>query len=104
MAQGSPRMGVTQHPQPDITLQQAQSRFYAFCEARGWNGANGAELVMLLTEEVGEISKEVRYLHFNKAPDRQETLNNLGDELVDAFNYICRLANMYEIDLTAAYE
>ena len=88
----------------NLPLGELQVLFRDFCNARGWNDhITGPELMMLLTEEVGEVSKEVRNLHFNRSADRNATVSDLGDELVDAFNYICRIASLYNIDLSEAY-
>lgn len=73
------------------------------CEERGWDKRSATEKMLLLTEEVGEIAKEIRKhagVYGYKAP---EDTNDLGSELVDALNYLIDIANMFDIDLEQAF-
>lgn len=64
--------------------------------------------VMLLVEEVGEVAKEIRRLHY---ADRNPSLferaqmarEHLREELADCLAYIVKLANYTDIDLEQAY-
>jgi NTP pyrophosphatase (non-canonical NTP hydrolase) len=92
-------MGVALPQNPK--LQEAQSFIVQACKEFGFS-ANGPELVMLLSEEVGEIAKEVRRLHFQEKVT-PETRAHLGHEIVDALNYLCRIAEFHGIKLEEAY-
>ncbi len=58
---------------------------------------------MLLAEEVGEVAKEVRKIHWKQA-DEQESKQKLAHELIDVLNCVSFIANIYELDLSKAYE
>ena len=69
----------------------------------GWRTVSGPEEVMLLSEEIGEVAKEVRKLHWKQA-DEAETKQKLAHELVDVMNCIAFIANIYDLNLSKAYE
>ena len=95
-------MGIKISTNP--TLQEAQTFMQTLRETMpGWRSVSGPEEVMLLAEEVGEVAKEVRKLHWQKA-DESETKQKLAHELVDVLNYIAGIANIYDLDLSKAYE
>jgi NTP pyrophosphatase (non-canonical NTP hydrolase) len=54
-------------------------------------------LIMLLTEEVGEIATEVR-----KSWKGRGDPAHLGHELIDALTYVLRLAGHFAVDLEQA--
>lgn len=83
------------------SLNQVKSNMQNIVEALNWQGANAAELTMLLAEEVGEVAKEVRQLHFKTG---KEDTQKLAHELADVLNYVVRLAHTYNIDLDKAIE
>jgi NTP pyrophosphatase (non-canonical NTP hydrolase) len=98
-------MANPQIPQ-EVRLSAAQKFIGDFVQERiatgGWDNASGPELCMLLAEEMGEVAKEVRRLHF-KEKLKDSTPTDLSHELVDMLNYICRIANTYGLDLEKAY-
>ncbi len=58
------------------------------------------QLQILLTEEVGEVSRELRSLFTDKALN----IDHLSDELADVFVYLSALASKFDIDLERAIE
>ncbi|MHA1723558.1 MAG: nucleotide pyrophosphohydrolase [Promethearchaeota archaeon] len=53
-----------------------------------------------ITEELGEVAREINHLEGFKPRKTSETLSSLGEELADLiFSIIC-VANYYKIDLT----
>ena len=63
------------------------------------------ELFCYLTEEVGELAKEIRKNEKNMEIDKnKEYDSSLKDELADVFIYLLAIANKYEIDLFTAFK
>lgn len=67
---------------------------------------SGAEIMLALTEEIGEISREVALLEqigskteWNKSPSNA----NLAEEMIHAINLLFVLANQFDLDLSQAY-
>ncbi len=87
----------------DMTLLEMQSFSCDIVEMKGWGIATNPDLVMLLAEELGEVAKEVRRLHFGTFDDEDATKEDLSYELIDVINYVLRLANNHGIDLDKAF-
>lgn len=60
--------------------------------------------VVCLTEEVGELAKEVNHHHGPKKKKTTEDTNDLGMEIADCIVILCCLANQLDIDLDDAWE
>lgn len=61
------------------------------------------ELLCYLTEEVGELAKEIRKNESNMEVDINKNYNsNIKDELADVFIYVLTIADKYNIDLLDA--
>lgn len=61
------------------------------------------ELLCYLTEEVGELAKEIRKNETNMEVDINKNYNsNIKDELADVFIYVLTIADKYNIDLLDA--
>jgi NTP pyrophosphatase (non-canonical NTP hydrolase) len=91
-AAGAPRSLV----QPDLTLNGLVDHVEA--KRRERNFADTAErLMILLTEEVGEIATELRKQWKGKGDPRRT-----GMEIIDALTYLFRLAHQCQVDLEAA--
>ena len=67
---------------------------------------SGAEIMLALIEEIGEISREVALLEqigskteWHKSPSR----SNLAEEMIHAINLLLTLANQFDLDLSQAY-
>ncbi len=82
-----------------ITLSEIQKRLDQTCKERGWDKKSVEKVFMYLTEELGELAKEVR----NQATAGKADKEKLELELADVFNYLLEIANRYDIDLAAAY-
>lgn len=85
------------------TLSDYQAYIQQQCTARGWTDRTDTERVMMLAEEVGEIAKEVRKHSGKFGYDKPSDASELGEELVDAFNWLVDLANANDIDLETAF-
>ena len=67
---------------------------------------SGAEIMLALIEEIGEISREVALLEqigskteWHKSPSSA----NLAEEMIRAINLLLTLANQFDLDLSQAY-
>ena len=90
-------------PTSQSTMADYQAYIKAVCEARGWDKRTDIEKMLFLTEEVGEVAKEIRKhagIYGYKTPD---TPDALASELIDVLNYILDIANMHSIDLEQAF-
>ncbi len=84
-----------------ITFESYQRWFREYDEARGLNTDIPLESVAHLMEEVGEIARHVLRLEGHKALDesaRDDEIEALALELSDAFVFLTKLANAYDID------
>ncbi len=61
-------------------------------------------LVVRLTEELGEVAREINHLYGEKPKKPEEAEGNIGLELGDMLFVITCLANRLEIDLTEAFQ
>ena len=63
------------------------------------------ELFCYLTEELGELAKEIRKCEKNMDMDLNKTYNScLEHELADCFIYLLAICNQYNIDLFKAFQ
>jgi NTP pyrophosphatase (non-canonical NTP hydrolase) len=90
---------LPEHP----TLKDLQHYIDEVCKERGWVKDSYAEKFLLFTEEVGELAKAMRReagLYEEKAKQQQ---SELAEEFADVLSYLLDLANLYQIDLEAAF-
>jgi len=52
-----------------------------------------------LTEETGEVARELNHLHGTKKKKSSEEVKELGDELTDVVFTVCCIANAHDINL-----
>lgn len=57
-----------------------------------------------LTEEVGELAREINHRYGSKPKKASEAEQDIGEELADILFVIITIANEQKIDLTAAFE
>ncbi|EJR1551709.1 nucleotide pyrophosphohydrolase [Enterococcus faecalis] len=57
-----------------------------------------------LTEEVGELAREVNHYYGEKQKKADEKPNTVSEELGDVFFVLISMANSLEIDLTEVFE
>ena len=62
------------------------------------------ETLARLSEETGEVARELNHQFGPKKKKISESNNNIGDELADVIFTICCLANSLEIDLDKAFK
>lgn len=85
------------------TLADLQQFIAAVVHEKGWDVRTPAELMLMLTEEVGEVAKAVRK-ESKLGYDKPETTDHLGEELADVLNLTADIANHFNIDLEQAFQ
>ena len=83
-------------------LNAIQKYITKMMEVNGFNNTP-LELLCYLTEEVGELAKEIRKNESNMEMDiNKKYSSNIKDELADVFIYVLTIADKYNIDLLDA--
>ncbi len=85
------------------TLSDYQQLIGIMCKQHGWDKNTTSDVFLLLTEEVGEVAKEIRRLSNFKGQNKTGDVEALSHELADVLNYLFEIANRFDIDLEAAY-
>jgi len=62
------------------------------------------EILARLTEEVGELAREINHLYGPKKKKENENTKELSDELGDIMFTVCCLANSKEINLDESFQ
>lgn len=100
---------------PPLSLQQAaaMSAYQGYIKQleahHGWTDVSLIENCFLMGEEVGELFKAVRKVNrfYDQADapatERSELVANVGEEIVDVFNYLIAIANRLDIDIERAF-
>ena len=84
------------------TLKELQEYYKQKAKERGFSKETPQDIVLLLTEELGELARAVRKKMGIKI-DTKTRIPELEEELADIFIYILHLANQLEIDLQEAF-
>lgn len=85
------------------TLKDLQQHLDELCKEKGWDKNSVSEVFLLLTEEIGELAKEVRKQIGLQGKTHEKSHEELKHEFADVFNYLLELANRFDVDLTEAY-
>jgi len=88
--------------QSQPTLANLQQFIEDTVTERGWT-RSPAELMLLLTEEVGEVAKAIRK-EMELGAKKPENTDHLAEELVDVLNYVLDIANRYDIHMEHAFQ
>lgn len=73
-------------------------------KTRGFDNETPQDILLLLTEEVGELAKEIRKSTHIKLDSNQSRTQNLDKEIADVFNYILALCVATDVDLFEAFK
>lgn len=57
-----------------------------------------------LTEEVGELAREINHYHGEKQKKKSEEEKEISEELADVLFMVITMANSLDIDLTEAFQ
>lgn len=88
----------------DSSLREIQEYAKKMIMARGFEEETPQDILMLLTEELGELAKEVRKTTKVKMDKNASRTTNLGNEIADVFNYLLALCVAEDIDLLQAFK
>jgi NTP pyrophosphatase (non-canonical NTP hydrolase) len=101
LVQGFDDVPVKLQPDPGRALTALQRYYGRIAERRGWADESPRDILLLLTEEVGELARAVRK-EAGLSRDGEYPRSAVGDELADAQLYLVHLANSLGVDLSAA--
>lgn len=89
-----------------VTIRQIQDQARELKKANGWQGISPEQRLLYLNSEVGELSREVLRLTDVNESDaaKAEARANVGYEIYDCVWNLCDLANLFDLDLEAAFE
>lgn len=87
------------------TLEDLQKYTENMVNARGFQNETPQDIMLLMTEEVGELAKSVRKttnikMDINKDNDKYD----LKGEVIDVFNYLLAMCRVFDIDLLEAFK
>lgn len=88
------------------SLNELQEYINKMIEIRGFSGQTPEEIMLFLTEEMGELAKEVRKsrkykIDINKKENKELDIDG---EIADVFIYILSMCNILNIDLLQAFK
>lgn len=86
------------------SLKDLQNYTKNMIKTRGFDNETPQDILLLLTEEVGELAKEIRKSTHIKLDSNQSRTQNLDKEIADVFNYILALCVATDIDLFEAFK
>ncbi len=86
------------------SLRDFQKYIEKMIKKRGFDNETPEDVVLLLTEELGEVAKEVRKSTDIKMDINSSRTQNLDKEIADLFNMLMSLCVVTKIDLFEAYK
>jgi len=91
-------------PMKTSSLTQLQQQLREFARERDWEQFHSPKnLCMALTVEAGELQEIFQWLTDEQSRNPgEEQLRMAGEEMADVFLYLCRLADVLDIDLLTA--
>ena len=84
------------------SINDVQEYINKMIEERRFSNETKQDVMLLLTEEIGELAKEVRKSTNIKLDENDSRKENLSDEIADVFMYIlamCRVSNVNLLDV-----
>lgn len=84
------------------TLADYQKLIKRLIVERGYNEETVPEVLMLLTEEIGELAKAIRKLNGQKT-HQDSKVHDVAEELADCFWLLIDISNRLNIDLEQAF-
>lgn len=88
------------------SLKDLQKYVNEMKEIRGFSKETAQDVMLFLTEEMGELAKEVRkYRKFKMDVNKMENMQlDLEGEIADVFIYILSMCRVMDIDLLEAFK
>lgn len=87
-----------------MTLSEAQQKVDEWIKTYGVRYFSELTNMAILTEETGEVARLIARRYGDQSFKKEETSDNLGDELADVLWVLICLANQTGVDLTQAFE
>jgi len=88
-----------------LTLKEIQDYVRHMVKLRGFEEETIENVLLLLTEEVGELARAIRnFLGLKTTRKRSNIREHLGEELADCLIYLLDIANLANIDLEDAFK
>ena len=84
------------------SLSDIQEYINKMIEERGFDKETKQDVMLLLTEEIGELAKEVRKSTNIKMDEKQSRQEKLSDEIADVFMYVLAMCRVANVDLLEA--
>lgn len=84
------------------SLQEIQTYINKMIEERGFDKETPQDVMLLLTEEVGELAKEIRKTTQIKMDVNKSRTTDVSGEVADVFMYILSMCRVMNIDLLEA--
>lgn len=86
------------------SLKDIQDYVNEMIATRGFADETLKDVMILLTEELGELAKEVRKLSNMKLDPSKEKVADVEGELADIFIYLLSMCRLLKIDLFQAFK
>lgn len=84
------------------SLKDIQKYINRMIEERGFNKETPQDVMLLLTEEVGELAKEIRKTTKIKMDTNKTRETDVSGEIADVFMYVLSMCRVMNIDLLEA--
>jgi NTP pyrophosphatase (non-canonical NTP hydrolase) len=84
-----------------VTIREFQEWTRQRDQATGWDAISPLQLMVHLTEEVGEVAQAINRIYEYRDDTAQKYRASLGTELVDLIWFVAKLASRYGVDLEA---
>jgi len=89
---------------PQSSVGDLQAYVSNMIQIRGFEDETLKDLMILLTEEIGELAKEVRKLSHLKTDVTNHSISDIEGELADIFIYLLSICRNLNIDLFQAFK
>lgn len=86
------------------SLEDLQKYINEMIEIRGFTNETPQDVMLLLTEEIGELAKEVRKTTHIKMDVAKSKVLDLEGEIADVFMYLLSMCRVMNIDLLEAFK
>lgn len=87
-----------------MTISEAQQQVDEWIKTYGVRYFSELTNMAILTEETGEVARLIARKYGDQSLKKDESTDNLGDELADVLWVLICLANQTGVDLTEAFE
>lgn len=84
------------------SIKDVQEYINKMVEERKFDKETKQDIMLLLTEEIGELAKEVRKSTNIKMDEKRSRQEKLSDEIADVFMYILAMCRVADVDLLEA--